>query len=128
MLYWEAEFPELGVVHHLMVLGYHLQHPWLYSVEGLAEAKRLLISFLREENSPQDVRRENRMAYDSGHRMFHIRATAESYGWYDPPVAWSITAPDVVAQGADCYVESVTAWAESILTALEAAGQLAPAL
>ena len=124
MLYWEADFPELGIVHHLTVLAYHLQHPWLYSVEGLAEAKRLLIAFLREGNSPQDVRRQNQMAYDSGHRTFHIKATAESYGWYDPPVKWSMTAPDVVAAGIDNYVESVTAWAGSIFDALEASGQL----
>ena len=36
LLFWENERPELGEVHHLLVLCYHLQHPSLYSAEGLA--------------------------------------------------------------------------------------------
>ncbi len=124
MLYWEAEFPELGIVHHLMVLAYHLQHPALYSEAGLAEAKRLLIAFMWEGNSPQDVRRQNLRAYDAGHRTFNIKATTESRGGYSLPVTWPITAPDVVASGAENYIENVTTWAVSIFDSLEASGQL----
>ena len=46
MLFWENEESLLGEVHHLMVLCYHLQHPHLYSQEGLANAAGLLIDFV----------------------------------------------------------------------------------
>jgi hypothetical protein len=46
LLAWEHERRELLEVHHLMVLAYHLQHPHLYSPEGLAYARRLLADFL----------------------------------------------------------------------------------
>ena len=46
MLYWEAEFPALGVVHHLMVLCYHLQHPHLYSARTLTDAQGMLVDFV----------------------------------------------------------------------------------
>lgn len=39
MLYWEAEDPSLGEVHRLSVLCNYLQHPSLYSLEGLEQAK-----------------------------------------------------------------------------------------
>lgn len=46
MLYWENEQPELGSVHHLMVLCYHLQHPCLLSKAGLDYGVELLRDFL----------------------------------------------------------------------------------
>lgn len=49
MLFWEAENPAYGEVHHLMVLCYHLQHPSLYSPEGLTEARKLLAEFVERE-------------------------------------------------------------------------------
>jgi hypothetical protein len=52
MLFWEAERPEIYEVHHLMVLGYHLQHPHLYSVEGLENALGLLQDFVSEGLTP----------------------------------------------------------------------------
>src|SRR5687768_18585806 len=75
MLYWESEDPTLGEVHHLMVLCYHLQHPGLYSPEGLTAAKNLLVSFLEEGLSTEEVRRRNRSRLDSGKRTFKIKAT-----------------------------------------------------
>jgi hypothetical protein len=39
MLFWENEDPANGAVHHLMVVSYHIQHPSLYSPEGLENAK-----------------------------------------------------------------------------------------
>jgi hypothetical protein len=38
MLAWEFEHPEAASVHHLTVLCYYLQHPSMYSPEGLAHA------------------------------------------------------------------------------------------
>ncbi len=46
MLYWENAQPELGSVHHLMVLCYHLQHPCLLSKAGLDYGVELLRDFL----------------------------------------------------------------------------------
>ncbi|NLX56183.1 MAG: hypothetical protein GXY58_13825, partial [Planctomycetaceae bacterium] len=46
MLFWEAESPEYGVVHHFLVLCYHMQHPSLYSPETLDMGKRMLADFL----------------------------------------------------------------------------------
>ena len=59
MLFWEAENPALGEVHHLMVLCYYLQHPSLYSPEGLEYARGLLIAFVEHGAAPQDIRRQN---------------------------------------------------------------------
>ena len=57
MLYWEADNPSYGQVHHLAVLSYYLQHPSLYSPEGLDAAKRLLADLLVDQVTPQDARR-----------------------------------------------------------------------
>src|SRR5688500_17798962 len=67
-LYWESEDPALGVVHHLMVLCYHLQHPSLYSPEGLRFGRQLLADFVEGGVSPQEVRGRERDRLDSGKR------------------------------------------------------------
>jgi hypothetical protein len=121
MLFWEAENPDYGAeVHHLMVLCYHLQHPSLYSPEGLNEARRLLVEFVEHGASAAEVRRRNRARVDSSKRQWKIKATATSSGTYDRPVAWQMTAADVVAGGADRYCDSVRAWAQAINAALKA--------
>jgi hypothetical protein len=119
MLFWEAEHPALGEVHHLMVLCYHLQHPSLYSPEGLIEARRLLVEFVEHGASPAEVRQRNRARVDSSRRDWKIKATATSHGSYDPPIHWSMTAADVIAGGADHYCDNVRQWARSINEALK---------
>ncbi|MDA8216137.1 MAG: DUF5946 family protein [Dehalococcoidales bacterium] len=119
MLAWEWEDPRNLAVHHLMVLSYHLQHPHLYSPEGLSEAKQLLLDFLEHDVSPAEARRRNRAAVDSGRRQFKIEGTAASHGAYDPPVRWTMTAKDVVAGGRDRYCENVRACAASVAAALK---------
>jgi len=57
MLYWESEDAARWAVHHLMVLCYHLQHPSLYSAEGLVAARQLLADFIESGLSPEAVRR-----------------------------------------------------------------------
>src|SRR5512133_3431095 len=99
MLAWELENPSLGEVHHLMVLSYHLQHPSLYSPEGLKGAMQLLADFLERGIAPNEVRRRDRAAMDSGNRKFKITGTAQSHGAYAHPVQWTMTAADVVAGG-----------------------------
>ncbi len=111
MLYWEAEFPQYGEVHHLMVLCYHLQHPSLYSPEGLREGRRLLKEFVEQGASPAEVRQHNRARVDSSQRTWKIKGTANSHGAYNPPMSWAMTARDVVDGGSENYCDNVRTWA-----------------
>lgn len=122
MLYWENEYPGHGEVHHLTVLCYHLQHPSLYSPQGLREAMHLLTTFVEEGAAPQEVRKRNSARVNSSNRSWKIKGTPTSHGIYDPPVRWNMTAADVVAGGADHYRENVRAWARSAHETLKAAG------
>ena len=125
MGYWELENPSyIPQVHHLMVLCYHLQHPSLYSPEGLRGAKQLLMDFLVRGLSTQQVRQRDRAKLDSGKRKLKIKGTPASHGAYDAPIQWVITAADVTARGVDSYCDSVKAWARSAYEALQAAGEL----
>jgi len=119
MLGWEAENPGRLVVHHLMVLGYHLQHPSLYSPQGRAGAKQLLVDFLERGKSPQQVRKKNKSKVSSTNRTWKITARPDSHGAYLHPIAWTMAAADVVAGGADHYCDNVRAWATSILDAIK---------
>lgn len=114
MLFWENDVPARGEVHHLMVLCYHLQHPSLYSAAGLAYARGLLDEFVVRGQNPQAVRRRNRPQVDSGRRDWSITARPGDHGAYEPPVTWTMTAADVVAGGAENYVENVRTWARAI--------------
>lgn len=125
MLFWEAENPAYGAeVHHLMVLCYHLQHPSLYSLEGLNEGQRLLVDFVERGLSPTEVRKRNRARVDSSQRDWKIKGTPASHASYDPPIKWTMTAADVVADGVDHYCENVHAWAISINELLKASYQI----
>ncbi len=124
MLFWENEHPDYGVVHHLTVLCYHLQHPSLYAPEGLKEGMRLLVEFVERGTTTETVRAANRDRVDSGQRTWRIKATRDSHGAYAHPVSWTMTAADVTAAGAQAYVESVRAWAGSVLEALKASGNI----
>lgn len=114
MLFWEWEHPPLGEVHHLMVLCFHLQHPHLYSPEGLVYARQLLDQFVAQGMSPVAVRQQNRAQVSSRHRTWKITGTAVSFGVYEHPVTWTMTVVDVVAGGPENYCELVRAWAQSI--------------
>jgi hypothetical protein len=118
MLSWEFEHSLLDV-HHLMVLCYHLQHPSLYSPEGLLEARRLLNEFVERGASPQEVRRRNRSRVDSGKRDWKIKGTAASHGSFARPVHWAMTAADVTKGGPERYYENVQKWARSVHKALQ---------
>ena len=123
MLAWEWEDPRNLAVHHLTVLSYHMQHPRLYSPEGLDGGKRLLVDFLDREVSPEEARRRNRGPMDSGRREFKITGTADHQGAYARPVRWTMTGADVIAAGIERYIDSVQAWARSILESLRASGE-----
>ena len=119
MLFWEAENPNYGEVHHLMVLSYHLQHPGLYSPEGLREAIQLLADFLERGLTPEYVRKRNRSEFESSTRKWKITGTPASHGTYCHPIAWTMTAANVIENGMDNYCDSVRTWAKSVHEALE---------
>lgn len=112
MLYWENEDPSRDEVHHLMVLCYYLQHPSLYSAEGLAHGRELLADFVARGLTPQEVRRKNREQVASGSRAWSITARPDNTGAYERRIVWTMTAADVVAGGPAEYVENVRQWAE----------------
>jgi hypothetical protein len=118
MLYWEAEDPTRGEVHHLMVLCYHLQHPGRYSPEGLIHAQGLLEDFVVRGISPAEVRQRNRDQVASDQRTWKITARPDAHGAYDRPIAWTMTAADVVAGGADRYCDNVRLWTRSVYEAV----------
>lgn len=124
LLAWEFEDSRRWEVHHLTVLCYHIQHPSLYSPSGLRGATQLLGQFLEQRLSTGEVRRRIRRNVDSGKRSGPITARPGASGAYTHPVAWPMTAAQVVAGGADAYCDNVRAWAESTLAALKATGNL----
>jgi hypothetical protein len=124
MLFWEAEYPEYGVVHHLLVLCFHMQHPSRYSVEGLAGAKNLLIEFVANETPPQAMRQRIRGEVASDKRTTHITARPDNKGSYTHTVLWTMTAADVARDAAQCYVENTRTWAQHVYSDLIASGNL----
>lgn len=124
LLFWEAERPSLGVVHHLTVLCYHMQHPSLYSQDGLENAKGLLVSFVVKGLSTETVRKQNGAVVASDKRGWTVTARPDSKGAYAHPVTWTMTARDVVAGGMDNYVENTTRWAGSVLASLQASNNI----
>jgi hypothetical protein len=124
MLYWENENPLLGAVHHLMVLAYHLQHPSLYSPEGLAYSLQLLADFLKHDLTPEQARKQNRFVVSSENRRWKIHAGPYVHACYAHPVSWQMTSRDVVSAGSDQYIRNVQNWSYSILADMRSSGNL----
>jgi hypothetical protein len=118
MLFWETENPANWAVHHLTVLCYHLQHPSIYSADGLTTGIQLLTAFVRDGISPAEVRRTSRDKVNSNTRDWKITARPDSIGAYSHPVTWTMCAADVVVRGADHYCDSVREWAQSVYEAI----------
>ncbi|MBI1276603.1 MAG: hypothetical protein GC179_00605 [Anaerolineaceae bacterium] len=124
MLFWEHEESSRWEVHHLMVLCYHLQHPSLYSQDGLANGIGLLTAFVRDGIAPSEIRRRTKEKVNSKNRDWKITARPDSKGAYGHPVIWTMRATDVIARGADHYVESIREWAQSAYDSIQAAENL----
>jgi hypothetical protein len=118
---WELDH-QLYDLHHLMVLCYYLQHPQLYSREGLAGALALLRRFAVDGAYVVDVREQMRPSVQQGTRTYPITARPDNVGVYSQPVVWTMTAGDVVAGGVEQYYENIRAWTGSVVGALRAAG------
>lgn len=124
MLFWENEDPRNGAVHHLAVLCYHLQHPELYSPEGLRYGLGLLVDFVEHGKNPAELLRHSRAQVDSNRRKWKVTAHPGAFGGYPHPVSWSMTTSDVLAGGIENYVESINRWATAVLADLRTAGNL----
>jgi hypothetical protein len=122
LLFWENENPELGSVHHLMVLSYHLQHPSLYSPAGLKHSLQQLVDFIEAGLTPRQVLKYNRTVIDSGFRKWTYKPKPGSVGVYRHPISWQMTVQDVVKEGANRYRESVQRWARSIIVDIRSTG------
>jgi len=123
MIVWEWEH-QLYDVHHLMVLSYYLQHPHLYSREGLEGALELLRRFIIKGEYVFDVREELRPSVQQNKRNYPVTARPDNIGAYAYPVTWTMSAADVVAAGVSAYTERIYAWADSLVGSLRAAGIL----
>ena len=124
MLYWESEYPDYGVVHHLMVLCFYMQHPSRYSAEGLEAGKELLTEFVANGVPPQEMRRRNAPKVASDKRSTPITAKPGNTGVYAHPVTWTKRAADVARADVHSYVENTREWARQTYAAHKASGNL----
>jgi Family of unknown function (DUF5946) len=117
MLFWEQD-DGLGQLHHLMVLSYNIQHPYVYSQKTLEMSILMLWDFLHGATIAQ-MRKQISSLADSSKRSWKITGTPESHGQFDRAIPWKIRAQEVVAGGKDNFLVNVQAWAESIWEVLE---------
>jgi hypothetical protein len=116
MLAWEFEdISGAGSVHHLSVLSYNLQHPSVYSPQGLAYAKDLLMAFVARGEPSDYWCRKDRQRLDSGSREWRFTGQPAAY---PERIAWPVTVVEVVSPGLEGYCERVRAWAQSVCAAL----------
>ena len=106
-----------GVVHHLTVAAYMLQHSSKLTREGWIYERNLLKEFLIENKPPAFIRQQNKDLVDSGKRTFKIKSTDGM------PVinktTWTKTILDIRMDNAEGYCEDVTMWAKSVLEEAE---------
>lgn len=101
--------PDYGVVHHLVVPAYGLQHGWY-----TAEAVKPIVAFMADHlhRSPTDHDRRRVRAASDGPVRVRDRAPEP------PDVAWRLTVHDVDLATADDYVATVRAWAAAVVEAM----------
>lgn len=109
--------PDFGAVHHLTVAAYMLQHPSRLSRQGWLATRDVLVQFLVKGATPAQVRQQNRMLVDSGHRRWKFKG-GQPFTGIDPS-AWSLTIVDVRFTDAQTYCEDVARWAKEVLEKVE---------
>lgn len=113
----EFEDPAYGVVHHLTVTAYMLQHSSQVTREGWLHQRGLLREFLVEKKPPAFIRNQNKDLVDSGKRAFKIKSRDGT-----PVISkttWTKTILDVRMENAKDYCKDVKAWARSVLEDIE---------
>lgn len=102
-----------GIVHHLTVAAYMLQHSSKLTKEGWLFERGLLKEFIIDNEPPAFIRKQNKDIVDSGKRTFKIKSRDGL------PVinktTWMKTILDVCTENAEVYCTDVTAWARSVL-------------
>ena len=105
-----------GVVHHLIVASYMLQHNE-YSREGWLEARNLLVQSIRQGVSPSILRKQNPQKLDSRNRQWNF-TKGQKIAAFDK-IIWSRTIADVRLDTAELYCTDAKEWANSILSDTE---------
>jgi hypothetical protein len=108
----EIEDPAYGIVHHLTVPAYMLQHNG-YSRAGWLYSRALLAEFVNGGRSPAEARHRNRRALDSGNRDWSI-TRGPKFERFDE-ITWTRTIADIRFHDADRYCADVRAWATAVL-------------
>ena len=102
-----------GIVHHLTVTAYMIQHSSKLTREGWLYERELLRDFLVENRPPAFIRKQNRDLVDSGKRTFKIKSRDGL------PVinktTWTKTILDVRTKNAEVYCADVSTWAWAVL-------------
>ena len=102
-----------GVVHHLTVTAYMLQHSSKLTREGWLHERELLREFLVENKPPAFIRKQNKDLVDSGKRTFKINSRDGL------PVinksTWTNTILNVRSENAEVYCADVFTWAKAVL-------------
>jgi hypothetical protein len=112
----ELEDPAYGVVHHLTVPAYLLQHN-RYSAAGWGWSRALLAEFVRGGISPAEARRAYRRQLDSGNRDWSV--TREPAFEHFDQIVWTTTIADVRFDSAEVFCADIRAWAEAVLAATD---------
>jgi hypothetical protein len=107
-----------GVVHHLTVTAYMLQHSSKLTREGWLYERELLREFLVENKPPEFIRKQIRDLVDSGKRKFKI-ASKDGLPVINK-FTWTKTILNVRAENAEIYCADVITWAKSVLEEAEA--------
>jgi hypothetical protein len=109
------EFTEsgYGIVHHLTVAAYMLQHSSKLSLQAWLETRMLLREFLVENKLPAEIRKQNKDNLDSGRRNWKI--TAKDGIAKITRTEWTKTILNVSLKNAEAYCADVTLWAQAAL-------------
>ena len=110
--------PTFGVVHHLTVTAYMLQHSSKLTREGWQHERELLREFLVENKPPAFIRKQNKDLVDSGKRTFKIKSRDGKPVINKP--TWIKTILDIRTENAEDYCADVTAWAWAVLEDVQA--------
>lgn len=113
----EFEDPAFGMVHHLTVPAYMLQHN-RYSHVGWLVTRDLLASFVRGEVDPAGARRQYKAKYSGGERAGSI-TKGPRFAQFDQ-ITWTRTIADVRFDSAEVYRADVEAWAAAVVADTEA--------
>lgn len=108
----EFQDPAYGIVHHLTVTAYMLQHSSQLTREGWLHERELLREFLVENKPPAFFRQQSK-DLDSSKRTFKIKS--KNGKPVISKVTWTKTILDIRMENAKDYCADVTTWAHSVL-------------